>query len=72
MNESLILTSRPRRSRKSQAVRDLVAETNLNLSHLVYPVFFADQAAPKRTEIKTLPGLFRFNCDELFFEIEDC
>lgn len=33
---------RPRRNRKNQAIRDLVAETQLNMSQIIYPVFVCE------------------------------
>lgn len=58
------LFKRPRRNRKSQALRDLVAETHLTTDHLVYPVFIKagrDLSEP----IRTLPGQDRLSVDIL-------
>ena len=36
------LLSRPRRNRKSEAVRSLVRETHLRRDHLIWPLFVVD------------------------------
>jgi porphobilinogen synthase len=63
------LFKRPRRNRKSQAVRNLVAETHLSAENLVYPVFI--KAGNQITEpIKTMPGQDRLSVDVLCKKIE--
>ncbi len=64
-----MLIQRPRRLRKSQAVRDLIAETRLSISQLVEPVFFCEGNQIK-VSIITLPGLFRFSPDLLLKHLE--
>lgn len=39
------LTYRPRRLRTSPAMRDLVRETSLDVSDLIYPIFVVDRRA---------------------------
>lgn len=63
---------RPRRLRQNSVIRDTVAETNLTLNHLVYPVFFEEGSTFATTTLKTLPGLFRFSEASLLKEIEQC
>src|SRR5271170_6211019 len=61
--------SRPRRLRSSPALRRLVAETHLNVSQLVLPLFV--RAGKKlRREISAMPGVFQFSPDELLREAE--
>lgn len=62
---------RPRRNRKSIAIRDLVAETSLSTKNLIYPMFLTDGKGT-RSEISSLPGNFRWSLDLLLPEIEAC
>ncbi len=62
---------RPRRNRKSAAVRNLVEETNLGVQHLIYPMFLKDGSNIKE-EISSLPGNYRWSIDLLLKEIEAC
>jgi len=54
------LPHRPRRNRRSPAIRGLVRETALAPADLIYPVFIDDTA--RDTAISSLPGLTRFGC----------
>ena len=65
------MLSRPRRNRSSAAVRNLIRETELNVGHLVQPVFLMPEA-DARLPIPSLPGTFRLGIDEVLREIEDC
>lgn len=64
-------TSRPRRNRKSQSVRDLIAETNLSVSNMIYPMFLLPGANVVQP-ILSLPGVSRLSEDKLLKEVEDC
>jgi porphobilinogen synthase len=55
---------RPRRLRQSPALRRLVAETQLNVSQLVLPLF-ARGGKKIRREIGALPGVFQLSPDEI-------
>lgn len=62
---------RPRRNRKSEAIRRLVRETELNPAHLIYPFFTLN--GEKRSEpIKSLPGISRLSTDLILKEVEIC
>ena len=65
------MLSRPRRNRKMSAIRDMMAETHLAPAHLIYPLFLVDGKAIK-SEVKSLPGNFRWSLDLLLPEIEQC
>ena len=65
------MLSRPRRNRKSAAIRGLATETHLNVQHLVFPLFVLE-GANIRSEIRSLPGIFRFSPDNLLREIDEC
>jgi porphobilinogen synthase len=62
---------RPRRNRKSVAIRNMVEETQLGVQHLIYPIFLKDGKGIKE-EISSLPNNFRWSIDELLPEIEAC
>lgn len=58
---------RPRRLRQSVALRRLVAETQLNVSQLVLPLF-ARAGKKLRHEIGSMPGVFQLSPDEIVRE----
>ncbi len=62
---------RPRRNRQSAALRGMATETHLSVEHLVFPLFLLEGQGI-RSEVKSLPGIFRFSPDELYREIEEC
>ena len=62
---------RPRRNRKSAAIRNLVEETNLGPQHLIYPIFLKDGKNIKE-EVSTLPNNYRWSLDRLLPEIDEC
>ncbi|MEM1327645.1 MAG: porphobilinogen synthase [Bacteroidota bacterium] len=68
---SNILLKRPRRNRRTAAIRGLAQETHLDRSHLIYPLFMVDGENVKE-EIKSLPGNYRLSENHLLREIEDC
>lgn len=64
------MLSRPRRNRKSAAVRGLVRENRLTPDRFIYPLFVtSDQSA--KNPISSLPGQFQLGEKELFQEVED-
>lgn len=62
------LRYRPRRLRRSQSLRDLVAENSLRPESWIYPVFIEDGLGQK-TPLQGLPGQFRWSLDELMKRI---
>lgn len=62
--------TRPRRLRVSEAMRRMVAETELSVSDLIYPVFVMPGDG-RREEIASMPGCFRMSVDELVREAEE-
>jgi len=64
-----MLLARPRRNRKSAAVRNLVEENILRAADLVMP-FFVMEGENKKDEIKSLPGVFRLTLDHVLREAE--
>jgi porphobilinogen synthase len=65
----LSLQKRPRRNRKSAALRGLVQETRLHPAHLVSPLFVVE-GSQQRQPIASMPGVERFSIDLLLQEIE--
>jgi porphobilinogen synthase len=56
--------SRPRRLRRSPALRRLVAETSLNAAQLVLPLF-ARSGRQLRRPVDAMPGVFQLSPDEV-------
>ena len=65
------MNQRPRRNRKSANVREMVAETNLKIGDLIYPLFIVD-GSNKKLPISSMPNCFRWSLDLLLKEIETC
>lgn len=64
----LCLAQRPRRNRKSAAIRDLLQENRLHPSHLVAPLFVVEGHHQRQT-IASLPGVERLSIDLLLKEV---
>lgn len=62
------LTQRPRRNRKSEALRQMVAETDLRVSQLVMPLFLC-AGREERQVIHSMPGIYRMSPDVLLQEV---
>lgn len=65
------LTHRPRRNRKNAAVRNLVQETTVTVNDLIYPLFLIE-GKNKKSEVPSMPGIYRRSPDLLYKEIEAC
>lgn len=65
------LTYRPRRLRTSPAMRDLVCETSLDVSDLIYPIFVVPGTQVKE-EISSLPGQYRMSVDQAVEVAKEC
>ena len=55
---------RPRRLRNSQTLRNMVRETRLSASTLIYPLFVKEGTGTEE-EIDSMPGQFRYSIDRL-------
>ena len=64
---NLGLTHRPRRLRRSPAMRDLVRETRLAPEMLVHPLFICSGDGV-RHEVPSMPGVFQLSVDEALRE----
>ena len=62
---------RPRRNRKSQVIRDMVEETRVETNDLILPIFLID-GKNKKTEVGSMPGIFRLTTDLVLKEVEEC
>jgi porphobilinogen synthase len=62
---------RPRRNRKSEVVRSMVREHVVSVHDLIYPLFLTEGKNMK-SEISSMPNIFRFSQDQLLKEIESC
>jgi porphobilinogen synthase len=62
---------RPRRTRKSAVIRDMIQETRLDASNLIFPLFIVD-GQNQKTEVKSMPGIYRYSIDNLLKEVESC
>jgi len=63
----LTLTTRPRRLRRSEALRSLVRETHLTVDALVYPLFVCEGNGVRR-EVGSMPGVHQLSVDEVVKE----
>src|SRR5262249_10443558 len=61
-------TLRPRRLRRSEALRKLVRETRLGVQGLVYPMFVCP-GSQVRAEVSSMPGVYQQSVDKL---VEEC
>jgi porphobilinogen synthase len=59
---------RPRRLRRTEALRGFVRETRLSVRSIIYPLFVCPGMQTK-TEIKSMPGNYRWSIDLL---VEEC
>lgn len=65
------LTQRPRRNRRSEAIRGMVTETRLHPAQLITPFFLVDGSGI-RDEISSMPGVYRYSIDEAIKEAQSC
>jgi porphobilinogen synthase len=62
---------RPRRNRKSSAIRSLVQETHVTVNDLMYPVFLLEEPQAK-IAVDSMPGIYRLGIEHMLREIEQC
>ena len=63
------LIQRPRRNRRTPAIRDLVAETHFSARQLIMPLFIIPGKG-KRVAIASMPGIEQLSIDQAAEEIE--
>lgn len=66
-----MMLSRPRRNRKSQIIRDMVQENYLRSSDFIFPLFIIE-GKNQKTEVSSMPGIYRYSIDLLLKEVESC
>jgi porphobilinogen synthase len=66
-----MITQRPRRNRKNQVIRNLVKENTLSVNDFIFPLFLID-GKDKRSEVKSMPGIYRYSPNLILKEIETC
>ncbi len=66
----LSLTRRPRRLRRTEALRRMVQETQLSVNDLIYPLFVME-GENLQEEIPSMPECYRYTLDLLLKEVAD-
>jgi porphobilinogen synthase len=61
-------TQRPRRLRRTEALRGLVRETRLSTAGLIYPMFVCP-GTKVRQEVSSMPGIYQQSADQI---LEEC
>lgn len=64
------LIERPRRLRRTEALRDMIRETTLRPENFVYPLFVCEGQNVRR-EIGSMPGCYNLSVDLLIREVEN-
>lgn len=64
------LIFRPRRLRRNAVIRDMVAETRVDINGLIQPYFVCDGSGIKQ-EIESMPGIYRESLDSLLKSIDE-
>lgn len=62
---------RPRRNRKSEAVRRMVEETKVTTDDFIFPLFLLE-GANEKIEVDSMPGIYRLGLEKALKEIEAC
>ncbi len=65
------LPQRPRRNRKSSVIRNLTQENWVTTNDLIFPLFLTE-GKNKKSEISSMPNIYRYSADLLLKEIESC
>jgi porphobilinogen synthase len=61
---------RPRRLRRTPAIRDMVRETRLSVKDLIFPLF-VKHGKEIRNPIPSMPGQYHFSADTVIKEVEE-
>lgn len=65
-----MLTHRPRRNRKSHALRQLVRETTLSVDDLIAPLFIIE-GENQKVAIESMPDQYRYSIDLLVVKVKE-
>lgn len=63
------LKNRPRRMRRTEALRRMVRETHLSVDDFIYPLFIAE-SLKEEVEISSMPGIYRWPIERVVYEAE--
>ncbi len=66
----LNLVQRPRRIRRTEALRRMTCETQLTVNDLIYPLFIMEGENTK-VEVPSMPGSYRYTLDLLLKEVTE-
>ncbi len=70
-NSNLLnLIQRPRRVRRTDALRRMVQETQLTVNDLIYPLFVME-GENQKVEVSSMPGSYRYTLDLLLKEVAE-
>ena len=69
-NNLLNLVQRPRRVRRTDALRRMVQETQLTVNDLIYPLFVME-GENQKVEVSSMPGSYRYTLDLLLKEVAE-
>lgn len=65
------MLTRPRRNRKSETIRNMVQENHVSVNDFIFPLFLVEGKNTK-SEVASMPGIYRLSPDLLLKEIESC
>jgi porphobilinogen synthase len=65
------MLQRPRRNRKSEVIRQMVQETYVSAANLIFPLFIIE-GNNQKSEVASMPGIYRHSVDNLLREVESC
>ncbi len=65
------MLQRPRRNRKSEVIRRMVQETYVSADNLIFPLFIIE-GNNQKSEVASMPGIYRNSIDNLLREVESC
>jgi len=65
------MLKRPRRNRKSAVIREMLEETKLSTSDFMFPLFLLE-GKKKKSEVNSMPGIYRYTTDLMLKEIDQC
>ncbi len=63
-------STRMRRLRRTEAIRNMIRETSLTVNSLIYPMFVVPGRGHRR-EVPSMPDVFQFSVDQLTIEAKD-
>lgn len=65
------MLQRPRRNRKSEVIRQMLQETHVSAANLIFPLFIIE-GENQKSEVSSMPGIYRYSIDNLLREVESC